>query len=60
MMEAKINMALAAVVPAHVVVMGPKTEEAALNMVWDNTHIKTPLFPDILKTAPKKNLKAMT
>ena len=25
-----------------------------MNMVWNNTHINTPLFPDTLRTAPKK------
>ena len=49
----------AAMVPGHVAVIAEKTEDAALNMVWNSTHINTPLFPDTLRTAPKKKRSAI-
>ena len=46
--EARTIMAFAAIVPVQVIVMVPKTGDAALNMVWNNTHINTRPLPDIL------------
>ena len=46
--ETRTITAFAAMVPAQVIVMVPKMEDAALNMVWNNTHINTRPFPDIL------------
>ena len=58
-METSTIAALAAIVPSQVVVTAAKTEDAALNMVWNNTHINTPLFPDTLRIAPKKERSAI-
>ena len=46
--ETRTITAFAAMVPAQVIVMVPKIGDAALNMVWNNTHINTRPFPDIL------------
>jgi len=46
--ETRTITAFAAMVPAQVIVMVPKMGDAALNMVWNNTHINTRPFPDIL------------
>ena len=58
-METSTIAAFAAIVPGQVSVTAAKTEDAALNMVWNSTHINTPLFPDILRTAPKKKRSAI-
>ena len=39
--EVSEPLAFAAMVPAQVIVMVPKMGDAALNMVWNNTHINT-------------------
>ena len=46
--ETRTIAAFAAMVPGQVMVMVPKIGDAALNMVWNNTHINTRPFPDIL------------
>ena len=57
-METGTIAAFAAIVPGQVAVTAAKTEDAALNMVWNSTHINTPLFPDTLRIAPKKKRSA--
>lgn len=47
-METRTIAAFAARVPVQVIVAAPKTGDAALNMVWNKTHINTRPFPDIL------------
>lgn len=46
--ETRTITAFEAMVPAQAIVMVPKMGDAALNMVWNNTHINTRPFPDIL------------
>lgn len=46
--ETRTITAFAVMVPTQVIVMVPKMGDAALNMVWNNTHINTRPFPDIL------------
>ena len=58
-METSTIAAFAAIVPGQVAVAAAKTEDAALNMVWNSTHINTPLFPDILRIAPRKKRSAI-
>lgn len=46
-METRTTAALAAIVPAQVIVIVPKSGDAALNSVWKNTLINTQPLPDI-------------
>jgi len=46
--ETTIIIVFATTVPNQVIVMVPKMGDAALNMVWNNTHINTQPFHDIL------------
>lgn len=48
MIDISISSVFAVIEPIQVIVISPSIGVAALHMVWNKTHIKIQLFPDIL------------